>query len=141
MTPLDCMSIGYFMAMLVRAGGKVPVYLSCCNIDDYLLGLLVEEFSRHAEVFPASVMQACVTELDISGNDKITETGIVRVFQTNITSKLKAEHCGMSNLEMESLARALAVDSTLEELDISNNDIDEDGICHIATTLQSNTPL
>ena len=141
MTPLDCMSIGYFMAVLLRAGGKLPVYLSCCSIDDYSLGLLLEEFSRHAEVCPAGVMQAGVTELDISGNDKITEIGIARVLQTNITNKLKAEHCGMSNLEMESLARALADNSTLEELDISNNEIGENGIGHIATSLQKNSTL
>ena len=116
MTPLDCMSIGYFMASLLRAGAKVSVYFNLynCDIDDYLLGLLVGEFSRHAEVCPAGVMQAGVAELDISLNINITEIGIAHVLRTNITSKLKADWCHISILEMESLARALAANSTLE---------------------------
>ena len=131
MTPLDCMSIGYFIASLLRAGGKVAAYLS--DIDDYSLGLIVGEISKHAEVSPTGVKQACLTELNISGNYKIIEIGIAHVLRTNITTKLKADHCRISNLEMESLARALyiAVNSTLEELDISNNlDIGDKGIGH-----------
>ena len=113
------------MGLLLRAGDKVSWYLSGCSIDDYSLGLLLEVFSRHAEVRPAGVMQVGVTKPDISGNDKITEIGITYVLQTNITSKLNADHCGISNLKMESLPRALhvTVNSTLEELDISYNKI------------------
>ena len=99
------------------------------------------EFSKHAEMCAAGVMQAGVTELDISGNSKISEIGIAHVVRTNITSKLKADWCGISNLEMESLARALAVNSTLEELDISKNIIGDNGIGHIATALLTNTTL
>ena len=88
MTPLDCMSIGYFMAMLLKAGGKVSVHLSRCSIDDYSLGLLVGEFSRYAEVCPTGIMQACVTKLDISWNNTITEIGIAHVLRTNITNAL-----------------------------------------------------
>ena len=138
MTPLDFMSIGYFMTSLLRAGGNVSVHLCRCSIDDYSLSLLVGEFSRHAEVCPAGVS---VTELDISQNVKITEIGIAHVFQANITSKLKARWCGISNLEMESLARALAANSTLEELDISRNNIGDEGIGHIGTALLTNTTL
>ena len=141
MTPLDCMSIGYFMAMVVRAGGEVSVRLSRCGIDDYSLGLLAGEFSRHAEVRPAGVMQACVTVLNINGNYKITEIGIIRVLQANISKGLHACNCGLSNLEAESLARALAVNSTLEELSICGHDMDKDGFAHIASALQTNTTL
>ena len=81
MTPLDYMSIGYFMASLLRAGDKVSVELYQCDIDDHLLGLLVGEFSRHAEVCPAGVMQAGVTELDISSNSKITGIGMLMFFK------------------------------------------------------------
>ena len=141
MTPLDCMSIGYFMASLPRADGKISVHLCRCGIDDYSLGLLVGEFSKHAEVCPAGVMQAGATELDISWNDKITEIGIAHVLRTNITNKLKAEHCGISNLELKSLGSVLAVNSTLEELDISNNSTGDSSIARIGTALQSNTTL
>ena len=143
MNPLDCMSIGYFIASLLRAGSKVSVHLGHCSIDDYSLGLLVGEFSRHAEVCPAGVMQAGVMQakMDISGNSKITEIGIAHVLRTNITSRLHAAFCGISNLEMESLARALAANSTLEELNISDNEIGDNGIGHIGTALLTNTSL
>ena len=40
MTQLDCMLIGYFMALLLKAGGsKLSVYLDSCSIDDVSLGL------------------------------------------------------------------------------------------------------
>ena len=105
MTPLVCISIGYFMALLFRAAcSKVSVHLGHCSIDDYPLSQLVGEFPRHAEVCPTGVMQTGVTELNISGNDKIAEIGIAHVVQTNITSKLKAAWCGVSYREMESLA-------------------------------------
>ena len=42
---------------------------------------------------------------------------------------------------MESLARTLAVNNTLEELDISNNKISDEGIGHIGTALLTNTTL
>ena len=142
MTSLDCMSIGFFMALLFRAGGKVSVHLSHCGIDDHSLGLLVGEvFCRHAEVCPAGVMQACVTELDISRNINITGIGIAHVIRTNITNKLKARLCGISNLKMEPLARALAVNGTIEGLDISRNSIGDEGIGLIGTALLTNTTL
>ena len=141
MSPLDFMSIRYFMASLLRAGGNVSVHLCHCSIDDYSLSLLVGEFSKHAEVCLAGVLQAGVTELNISGNKMITEIGIAHVVQANITNKLKARSCGMSNLEMESLARALAVNSTLEELNISKNIIGDKGVGHIGTALLTNTTL
>ena len=138
MTPLDCMSIGHFMASLLRAGGEVSVDLSHCDIDDYSLGLLVGEFSRYAEMCPAAVTQARVTELNIRSNSKITGNSIAHVIRTNITSRLYASFCGISNPEMESLARALAVNSSLEVLDISYNKID---IGHIVTAFLTNTTL
>ena len=44
-------------------------------------------------------------------------------------------------MEIESLARVLAVNSTLEELDISNNNIGDKGIGHIGIALLTNTTL
>ena len=86
-------------------------------------------------------MQAGFTELVINENEKITEIGISCVLQTIITNKLNAFWCGASNLEMVSLARALAVNNTLEELAICFNYIGDEGIGHIGTALLTNTTL
>ena len=49
--------------------------------------------------------------------------------------------CDVSDLVAESLARALAVNCTLEELNISDNEIGDNGIGHIGTALLTNTTL
>ena len=68
---------------------------------------------------------------------------ICTALQTNTSlTTLNFAHCGISTLVAESLARTLAVNSTLEELDISNNyNIGEKGIGHIGTALLTNTTL
>ena len=198
MTPFDCMSVGYFMASLLRAGGKASLDLSCCSIDDYSLGQLVGEFSRHtsAKACPLGTVQAGDTELNISwisiaqeldiSNNNIGDKGIGRIATTLLTntslkilnisncvptagSSLQRSYtdgsihmngrvhictalkknttlktlnfacCGISALVAESLARALEVNSSLEELDISYNNIGDKGIGHIATALLTNT--
>ena len=76
------------------------------------------------------------------GITRLQKLALLHVLRTNITNKLKADQCRISNLEMESLARALAANSTLEELDISYNyDIGDIGIGHIGTALLTNTTL
>ena len=50
-------------------------------------------------------------------------------------------NCDISDEGIESLARALAVNSSLLELNISNNQIWINGIAHIATALQTNNTL
>ena len=140
LTPLDCISIGYFMAFI--PSGVLP-RLEFINhsIDDYMLSLLVGEFSRCTEVFTAGVMERGVTSLCIIANSKITAIGIYHVLQTNIAKALNALVCGISNLGMETLARALAVNRTLEYLDISSNNIGDAGIAHIANALLTNATL
>ena len=59
--------------------------------------------------------------------------GIFTALQNNTTLKtLNFSHCGISNLMIGSLARALKANSSLEELDISDNNIGDNGIGHIS---------
>ena len=142
LTPLDCISIGYFMAFI--PSGVLPcLNLENLGIDDYTLSLLVGEFSRCSEVLPAGVMERGITSLCIRKNYKVTAIGIYHVLhQTNIAAKtLIAYCCGISNLGMETLARALAVNRTLEHLDISSNNIGDTSVAHIAKALLTNTTL
>ena len=143
MSPLDCMSVGYFLALVCRNSRKLRVNLSLCDINDHSFGLMMGELSKHAEACPAGALHG-VTELDISGN-KIGDKGIALIstaLQTNTTmAKLDISVCNMSDDGAESLARALTVNKTLQELDVSYNDISDTGIAHIATALRTNKTL
>ena len=54
---------------------------------------------------------------------------------------LHAQVCDISDKGAESLARALSVNSSLEELDISDTSIGDEGVAHIASALQTNTTM
>ena len=140
LSPLDCMSVGYFLALVCRNSRKVRVDLSRCGINDHSFGLMMGELSKHAEACPAGALHG-VTELDISHNE-ISDKGIALIstaLQTNTTMKtLNISLCNMSDDGAESLARALTVNKTLQELDVSYNNISDTGIAHIATALRTN---
>ena len=59
--------------------------------------------------------------------------------QMTTMKELELSKCDISDVGAESLARALAVNSSLEALSINDNKIGDSGIAHIATTLQTNT--
>ena len=142
-SPLDCMSVGYFLALVCRNSRKLRVNLTCCHINDHSFGLMMGELSKHAAACPAGALHG-VTELNISGNtigDKSIDL-ISTALQTNTTmTKLDISGCKMSDDGAESLARALTVNKTLQELDTRYNNISDTGIAHIATALRTNNTL
>ena len=143
LSPLDCMSVGYFLAFVLRNSRKLKVNLSHCGIDDHSFGLMMRELSKHAEACPAGSLHG-VTELDISEN-KIGDNGIVHIATALLTNttmkKLDIHICDMSDEGAESLARALAVNKSLKQLFMNYNDISDNSIAHIATALQTNNTL
>ena len=143
LSPLDCMSVGYFLALVCRNSRRLSVYLSLCGINDHSFGLMMGELSKHAEACPTGALHG-VTKLDISGN-KISDKGIALIstaLQTNNTmTNLNISWCNMSDDGAESLARALTVNKTLQELDVIINNISDTGIAHIATALRRNNTL
>ena len=143
LSPLDCMSVGYFLALVCRNSRKLSVYLSYCGINDHSFGLMMGELSKHAEACPAGALHG-VTELDISYNE-IGDKGIALIstaLQTNTTmTTLNISGCNMSDDGAESLARALTVNKTPQELNVSYNNISDTGIAHIATALRTNNTL
>ena len=143
LSPLDCMSVGYFLALVCRNSRKLRVNLSRCGINDHSFGLMMGELSKHAEACPAGTLHG-VTELSISDNN-IGDKGIALIstaLQTNITmTKLNIYGCNMSDDGAESLARALTVNKTLQELGVRHNNISDTGIAHIATALRTNNTL
>ena len=143
LSPLDCMSVGYFLALVCRNSRKLRVNLSSCGINDHSFGLMMGELSKHAEACPAGALHG-VTELNISGNN-IGDKGIALTsasLRTNTTmSRLNISECNMSDDVAESLARALTVNKTLQELYVSYNNISDTGIAHISTALETNTTM
>ena len=143
LSPLDCMSVGYFLALVCRNSRKLRVNLSFCGINDHSFGLMKGELSKHAEACPAGALHG-VTELNISRNN-IGDKGIALIsLQTNTTmTKLDITECNISDDGAESLARALTVNKTLQELHVRYNiiNISDTGIAHITTTLRKNNIL
>ena len=88
LSPLDCMSVGYFLAFVLRNCRELKVNLLFCGIDDHSFCLMMVELSKHAEACPAGALHG-VTELNISGNE-IGDNGIAHIataLQTNNTLK------------------------------------------------------
>ena len=143
LNPLDCMSVGYFLALVCRNSRKLRVSLYDCGINNQSFDLMMGELSKHAEACPAGALQG-VTELDISFN-KIGDKGIALIstaLQTNTTMKeLNISMCNMSDDGAESLARALTINKTMQVLYVRYNNISDTGIAHIATALKTNNTL
>ena len=137
LSPLDCISVGYFLAYALRHS-ELRVDLSVCSLNDHLFGLLFGELTKHAEE-KAALHE--VTELIMTYNEFDIADSIATALQTNTTRlrTLNVSVCSISDEGVESLARALAVNRSLQELDISRNQIGDNGIAHIATALQTNT--
>ena len=156
LSPLDCMSVGYFLAFNARHS-ELRVDLSACSLDDHLFGLLVGELSKHIHAGAKAALHEVTERIDnyalgitatalqtnISFNE-IGDNGIAHIataLQTNTMKTLDISDCSISDEGAESLARALAVNRSLLELNISFNKIGDNGIAHIATVLQKNTTL
>ena len=121
LSPLDCMSVGYFLAFVLRNCRKLKVCLSHCSIDDHSFCLMMGELSKHAEACPAGALHG-VTELYIRGN-KIGDNGIAHIvtaLQTNNTLKtLVIEGETITDEGVLSLVAALTANSSIEYLSLS----------------------
>ena len=138
LSPLDCMSVGYFLGFALRHC-ELKVDLSFCSLNDHLLVLLVGELSKYMYAEAKAALHG-VTELKIRYNKfGIACDIITTVLQTNTTIRtLDISYCGISHEGVESLVRALA---SLQKLYISSNKIGDNGIAHIATALKTNTTM
>ena len=64
LSPLDCMSVGYFLALVCRNSRKLRVDFYDCGINDHSFGLMMGELSKHAEACPEGALHG-VTELNV----------------------------------------------------------------------------
>ena len=133
LSPLDCMSIGYFLAF-VRINHSV--LFESCGINGQSLSLMMGELTKHAKACPLHGVKVLNTDFNKIGDNGIAV--IATVLQTNTTIReLSVNKCSISDEGAESLARALAVNKSVEQLDISDNEISDNGIAHLVTALQT----
>ena len=86
-----------------------------------------------------SAVSSFLHRLDTHMNGRVH---ICTALQQNGTLEtLEFSSCGLSDLVAESLARTLEVNSSLKVLCIIENNIGDDGIAHIAKSLQKNNTL
>ena len=119
LSPLDCMSVGYFLAFVLRNSRQLIVNLSYCGIDDRSFCLMMGELSKHAEACPAGALHG-VTDLDISCN-KIGDNGIAHIataLRTNNTLRILniGGDTKITDKGALSLAAALTANSSMEYL-------------------------
>ena len=129
------MSVGYFLAFVLRNSRELSVDLTACSIDDHSLCLMIEELSKHAGAHPADalhgVIKLTMMENNIGGN-------ILAYTYDPQASTTKTQ---LDTKGVESLARALAVNRSLKMLNIFNNIIGDKGVAFISTALKTNKTL
>ena len=142
LSPLDCMSVGYFLAFGFEVSGELSVYLSSCSIDDHSLNLLLENLrlSKHGK---PGVSQGQFKELNLSRN-KIGDKGIAHIAtalqEKKITVKtLDCSDCNISSAEEILRLLTNAKHSVKElELKIRENRIGKGGIEQILDAVETN---
>lgn len=110
LSPFDCMSVGYFLAIGFIASGELSVDLSLCSIDDHSLNLLLENLSKHAYGQPCASQG--FKKLNLSGN-KIGDKGIAIIVTALQKKKITIEtlhccDCGISSAGVKLLDSACA---------------------------------
>ena len=145
LSPLVCISIGYFLAFVLRRGRELKIDFERSDITDHKFGLMMKELSEHAEKGTAGALHG-VTELNVSDNsigdpsiDLIADA--VSPNTTCTMTKLNISGCKMSDDGAESLVRVLAANTSLQILYIINNDIGDNGIEYFATAFKKNNTL
>ena len=110
LSPLDCMSVGYFLAFVLKNTTELCINLRYCGINDHSFGLMMGELSKqHAG-------EKEVTALDMTGNE-ISDSCIASALQSSIT--VRTLYVGGVTVTDEgalSLAATLADNSSIEYL-------------------------
>ena len=79
LSPLDCLSVGYFLSFVLRNSRKLNINLVHCSIDDHSFGLMMGELSKACPAVKVAVLNIT--------NNKITAGGIATGLQANTTLK------------------------------------------------------
>ena len=168
LSPLDCLSLSFFLFSVSSDCKEVNVNLCRCHIDDLGVNCLTKYLSSnidhggkvtlklynnniHEEGASYIAKMLCssniVEHLYLSYNP-IGDTGVSfnsnAVRETTSLKTLNMYACGITSQGAEELSKALAQNSSLEKLDMYigwNGGVGDEGIRHIAEALEHNKPL
>ena len=119
LTPLDCLSIGYFLSVVsTTVSGVFTVDLEACSIGDQGCKFLLRGFSKHPNTHSEITSQL---DVDISTNDIYTE-GAQHIAQllknTREINKLNLSRNPIGEDGLKSLCDALSTSTTVEVLEL-----------------------
>ena len=119
LTPMDCLSVHYFISSYIKAGAieQMDLRLSDCNFDDQSLGMLLGIFEPKSASCTLCVLQPIKT-LEMTRN-KFTDTGV----------------------EYIAMTLNLASNSNLEELEIGSDSVTDMGLVSLLEALPRQNSL
>ena len=136
-SPMDCLVVGYFLSCVcLTTSTEFIAKLSNCSLDEYRVSFLVKELSSRS-------LKPLLT-LDLS-KDNLSD-GVVHIAEilrhSNCFKTLDISRCGIGDEGMKSLASALEMNGSLEELVLSGNRaVTGIGLMALGESLQRNGGL
>ena len=121
LSPMDCLVLGYFLSCVcLSISREFNVYFRWCSLDEYRVSFLVRELSKCSNS-PKSLLT-----LDLNNNN-LSDGGVIHIAdilrQSNCLKTLDIYDCSVGDQGMKSLASSLVLNSSLEELSLSGNDV------------------
>jgi len=131
--PIDCLVVGYFISCITTR--EIEVNLHDCSLDEHRVGFLVEELSKCSN---------SLNKLDLSENN-LSDGGVVhigKILRNKNVKTLIISHCAIGDQGLKSLASALEVNASLEQLSLSGNDaVTRVGLMALGESLKRNRGL
>ena len=113
LSPMDCLVVGYFLSCVcLTTSTEFIAKLGNCSLNEYRVSFLVKELSSRS-------LKPLLT-LDLS-KDNLSD-GVVHILRhSNCFKTLNISYCGRDDQGMKSLASALEMNGSLEELNLTRN--------------------
>ena len=129
LSPMDCLVVGYFLSCVcLTTSTEFYVDLDLHSLDEYRVSFLVKELSKCS-----SSVKSLLT-MDLRGG-KFSNGVVAHIAMILRHSKclktLNISYCGIDDQGVKSLASAIEMNGSLEELNLSGNDA-VTGIGHMA---------
>ena len=116
LSPMDCLVVGYFLSCVcLTTNSDFMAKLGNCSLDEYRVSFLVKELSSR------SLKSLLTLDLrkDNLSNSVVHITEILR--HSNCFKTLNISYCSVDDQGVKSLASALEMNSSLEELNLREN--------------------
>ena len=129
LSPMDCIVVGYFISCVcLTTNREFKVNLSHCSLVEHTVSLLVRELPKCSYSL-TSLRTLSLRNKNLSNGGAVLVAEILR--RCNRLKTLDISHCGIGDQGMKSLASALEMNGSLEQLDLTGNE-SVTGIGHMA---------